>query len=92
MFRMNVTLCLHRAATEEEIAGLPESWHNDLSGMAGGPVEVLWTKGCGSSPSAMPCHNPHQIIVDPKRPDLWAPGDCEECEPCLARKTLRGSI
>src|SRR5438105_6692773 len=55
LFRMNVTLCLHRAATAEEIRPLPQSWKDDLSGMAGGPVEILWSKGVPVPESCKPC-------------------------------------
>lgn len=87
-FRMNITVCLHRAATLEEVMGLPPSWHDDHSGIAGGPVEVLWSKGCKESSSAQPCKDPERHILDPSRPDLWIPMDCGECGPCMARAAI----
>lgn len=90
LFRMNVTLCLHRACTDKEVRGLPDSWQKDLSGMAGGPLEVLWSS-VQTSPSCLPCENPEQIIIDKSRKDLWVPGDCGKCGPCLARAEKRMS-
>lgn len=87
---MNVTLCLHRGATEEEIAGLPSSWQRDLPGRAGTPVEVIWSKGVTPSASAYPCKNPgHKCLIE-GRPDLWIPEDCGECSTCLARREIDG--
>jgi hypothetical protein len=86
LFRMNVTLCLHRAATEEEINGLPQTWKEDLSGIAGGPVEIIWSKGVVVPESCKPCLHPVHAQVIPGRPDLWIPEDCGRCPPCLARK------
>lgn len=85
LFRMNVSLCLHRGATVEEIAGLPQRWQDDTAGMAGGPVEVLWEMGCKALSSALPCERPEHILPDLRRPDLWIPNDCGECDPCKAR-------
>ena len=88
VFRMNVTLCLHRGVTEDEAAGLPAEWHAATSGMAGGPLEVLEERGVRSLPSARPCHNPEHVIIVSSRPDLWVPGDCGKCGPCVARASL----
>jgi hypothetical protein len=88
LFRMNITLCLHRAATAEEVAALPADWQCALSGMAGGPVEVLWAKGVTPGPSAAPCESPGHLVIYPDRPDLWVPQDCGECPPCRARKII----
>jgi hypothetical protein len=89
LFRMNVTLCLHRAATAAEVAALPASWHGDESGAAGGPVEVLWSKGIEAAPSCLPCESPGHGLIPGCRPDLWVPIDCGRCEPCVARASLR---
>ncbi len=88
LFRMNLTLCLHRAATEEEIASLPQTWRDDLSGMAGGPVEIIWSKGVPVPESCKPCLNPDHQEMMAGRPDLWIPWDCGRCPPCLARKQI----
>jgi hypothetical protein len=85
LFRMNVTLCLHRAATRQEVAGLPEGWRADEGAMAGGPVAVIWSRGVPCPPSCLPCRDPGKYLPDPKRPDLWVPLDCQKCPPCLAR-------
>jgi hypothetical protein len=88
VFRMNITLCLHRPATWEEVDGLPDDWKTAESGMAGPPVEHLWAKGVVCSPSAMPCHNPGKIVLDASDPDMWAPNPCGVCETCLARAAV----
>lgn len=84
-FRMNVTLCQHRglSTTEEERVGLGCSIH-----LAGGPVEVYWSHGLGQEPTTQPCENPRHELLNPRRPDLWLPADCGECETCRARKLV----
>ena len=82
---MNITLCLHRQASAEEVAALPEAWHKAPSGMAGGPVEILWERGVKATASALPCHDPGRAAPIPGRSDLWVPIDCGVCPPCLAR-------
>jgi hypothetical protein len=92
LFRMNVTTCLHRAATDAEVATLPESFHTSPAiGLAGGPVEVLWETVPGK-PSTKPCEHPTRALVIPDRPDLWVPVDCERCEPCRARAEIPSYI
>jgi hypothetical protein len=91
-FRMNITFCVHRAVSQEEKAKLPASWDCATGGMAGGPVEVLWSRGIEHKPAAMPCKNPKRVAIEPSRPDLWIPHDCGECEPCLARKAIAEKI
>lgn len=82
---MNVTTCLHRAASAEDLARVPDWFHTaDPTDLAGGPVEVLWENEEGA-PSTRPCHHPEQIPLDRHNPLLWVPGDCGRCEPCLAR-------
>lgn len=85
LFRMNLTTCLHRAATDDEVASVPAYFHTcDAVGLAGGPVAVLWETVPGK-PSTRPCERPERMIAIPSRPDLWIPQDCGDCEPCHAR-------
>jgi hypothetical protein len=87
-FRMNVTLCRHRALTAEEVAGLPAYFHADPPiDLAGGPVEILWENVPGRA-STQPCLSPEHRTMDPYRLDLWIPGDCGECAPCEARAEI----
>lgn len=88
LFRMNVTLCLHRAASLPEQIMLPCDWGEKLAGMAGGPVEVLWSKGIPERPGALPCESPHHGDPFCGNPELWFPIDCGECPPCRARAAL----
>lgn len=88
LFRMNVTLCLHRACTPEEVASLPDYFHTDpATDLAGGPVEILYESEEGSL-STRPCHNPGRYPLDPRNPLLWFPLDCRACPPCRARAKL----
>lgn len=87
-FRMNITFCIHRAVSDAEKTKLPAAWDGSAGGMAGGPVEVLWSRGIGHRPAAMPCCNPSHHVIDGKRPDLWVPVDCGACEPCRARAEI----
>lgn len=91
-FRMNITFCIHRAVSREEIDNLPGSYCDLPGGLAGGPVEVLWSRGIKHTVSAMPCVNPHRKIINWSRLDLWVPEDCQMCEPCLARLAIEGSM
>lgn len=86
LFRMNVTLCLHRAATDEEVAGQPE-WFlkSPGNGLAGGPVEVLWETEPGAQ-STKPCESPKRYMLDARNPHSWIPTDCGQCPPCMARR------
>ena len=52
--------------------------------LAGAPVELLWVKGV-TGHTLRPCENVIKHVIDPTRPDLWFPIDCENCEPCEAR-------
>jgi len=85
LFRMNVTLCLHRAATDDEVAAQP-GWFLTCpgNGLAGGPVEVLSETETGSE-STRPCRSPKKFVIDPRSPHGWIPTDCGVCEPCVAR-------
>lgn len=85
LFRMNVTLCLHRAAADHEVAAQP-SWFLTAPGcgLAGGPVEVLSETEPGS-PSTRPCANPRRQMIYRDNLHAWIPRDCGTCEPCRAR-------
>lgn len=85
LFRMNVTLCLHRAATDAEVAAQPGSFLSEPGvGLAGGPVEVLSETEPGA-PSTRPCEAPHRKAFVMGVPHAWLPVDCGRCEPCRAR-------
>lgn len=89
LFRMNVTLCLHRALTDEEVDQLPRSFHEaEPIDLAGGPVEILRETEEGLE-TTKPCHTPSKIALDPRDVLLWFPGDCGTCPPCLARAALQ---
>lgn len=84
LFRMNITVCIHRGTLLEErelLKGLPP-------GMAGAPVEILQEQGIRTQISARPCLRPSRKLCDPARPDLWIPVDCGVCPSCLARKEV----
>lgn len=86
---MNITLCLHRALSDAEVAGLPPGWQGLPGGLAGGPVEVLDSRGIPADlEAAKPCHNPGHVVEFPDRPDLWIPEDCRKCPPCIARAAI----
>jgi hypothetical protein len=90
LFRMNVTLCLHRAATDAEVAGQPD-WFltHPACGLAGGPVEVLWENTPGAD-STKPCRSPRKMVLPGvKDPLLWIPQDCGRCKSCRARATFK---
>ena len=91
-FRMNVTYCVHRAVAGEEKSRLPAEWACAPGGLAGGPVEVLWSRGIEHRPAAMPCREPGRLVLDRSRPDLWVPEDCGRCPPCLARARIASNI
>lgn len=89
-FRMCITLCRHRALTSAEADRLPESWWTEPArDLAGGPVEVLWSRGITETLSTQPCANP---IRRPMSPGLYFPEDCGKCESCVARATCRAKI
>jgi hypothetical protein len=88
LFRMNITLCLHRAPTDEEVAGLPDWWHAaPATDLAGGPIEVLWESTPGAA-STRPCLAPRRGLFPGAPPDLWVPLDCGRCPPCRARAAV----
>jgi hypothetical protein len=88
LFRMQLTTCLHRALTDDEVRALPASFHDAPPiDLAGGPVEILWETE-SDRPSTKPCERVRRRIVYPTRPDLWFPEDCGACDPCRARAEL----
>lgn len=90
IFRMNITLCIHRALTTAEVDSLPPYFHSDEpTDLAGGPVEVLWENEEGAL-STKPCAHPHRQYIDPRDPLLWIPLDCGVCDTCTARLDYLG--
>lgn len=87
-FRMNITFCIHRAVSGYELEKLPTEWECSPGGLAGGPVQVLWSRGVPHRPAASPCRRPGHLVINDSRPDLWVPEDCGQCEPCLARLAI----
>lgn len=84
LFRMPITVCLHRAATDQEVRGLPDWWRDvPAAHLAGGSVEILWETEPGS-PSTRPCLAPRDVTLDGWG-RLPAIEDCGDCEPCHAR-------
>ena len=82
---MQVTLCIHRALTAEDVAALPAYFHTDpATDLAGGPVEIIYETEEGLlSTRAVPCAR-----ADSARPLESAAvdsGDCGACPPCGAR-------
>src|SRR4051794_27682188 len=67
-FRMNATLCIHRALSADEVAQLPDEFTcAPALDIAGGPVAILWESEEGAI-STRPCANPEHMILDPKQP------------------------
>lgn len=89
-FRMNATMCIHRALTANEKGGLPAAWcAAPAIHFAGGPVELLWSTGIQDKPSVRPCRKPrrHWLTFT-----LWIPLDCGRCEPCQARSAIERRV
>jgi hypothetical protein len=85
LFRMPVTVCLHRALTASEVASLPDEWHAvPPVHLAGGGLEVLWETEPGAL-STRPCERPTRRALYATRPDLYTIEDCGGCGPCRAR-------
>lgn len=90
VFRMNVTLCLHRALSARDLEQLGTPFDPSLStDLAGGPVEVLWESVPGRA-STRPCASPRRHFLDPREPELWLPLDCGTCASCRARAQVSG--
>jgi hypothetical protein len=93
LYRMQVTLCLELAVTDEERAQLPpaEDWQPIL---AGGPCVLLESRGVPDIPSTNPCKNPTKEPIEGMAydPELWVPIDCGRCSTCRARLKLEESF
>lgn len=94
VFRMCLTFCLHRALSPEEIRQMPGAALCGGGGLAGGPVEVIRSKGVPSTHIAGdPCHRPGQ---DPlpglEHLRVYLPIDCGMCPPCKARRAIHAGI
>lgn len=88
LFRMNVTTCLHKALTDDEILAIVPGWSCGKGrDIAGGPVEILEETVKGA-PSTRPCESPGHLVISRDRPDLWVPEDCGLCDPCRARAAI----
>jgi hypothetical protein len=90
MFRMCVTACLHRGIRDDELQLIDQWWFDaDAVDLAGGPIEIIYSKGVADVESAKPCWNPRKQLIDLRRTDLYLPVDCGECPPCQARTSAR---
>lgn len=78
-FRMNLTLCLHRAVSDEELARLDQ--RVCATHLAGGPIEVLFESRPGGL-STQPCSRPERKYLSER---VWLPVDCGRCPSCRAR-------
>jgi hypothetical protein len=89
-FRMCVTLCRHRALTADEADQLPDEWWTQPArDLAGGPIEVLWSRGLPETLSTEPCANPTKVLL---APGCFFPKDCGVCPSCEARKACRSRL
>lgn len=92
VFRMNATLCIHRAMTLDEMVSLPAWWREAPAvGIAGPAVEVLSSRGASGRPAQQPCENPRRTVppIPGYDPRLWIPEGCGVCEPCVDRARVR---
>lgn len=91
VFRMNVSVCMHRAITDGELRRLPAWFHAaEVTDLAGGPIEILW-ENVEQRESTRPCAAPIHLPSRPGRnvdPETWFPGDCGQCASCLARAEI----
>lgn len=91
LFRMQITICLHVAVSDDELEKLPAEWNRwPGTALAGGPVEILEERGIPDIPSTKPCKDPVREPLGLGDPDLWVPIDCGRCGPCMARATIEG--
>lgn len=92
LFRMNVTLCLHRGLTDDEEASLPAYFADaEPVDTAGTSVEVLRVRGV-TGDAHRPCERPgRSLLPGATNPDLWLPEPCGSCAPCLARDAVRAA-
>ena len=90
VFRMCVTLCVHRALTADEVAQLPPWFHDgEAIDIAGGPVEILRETESGR-PSTRPSEHLTFEAVKVHGSTMHLPVDCGECGPCHARLNVSG--
>lgn len=83
-FVMCITLCRHRALTDDEYAALPAWWHETTAvDVAGAPLRVRWNRGIPDTPSTQPCANPGRVRVSET---LWLPQECGLGDSCQARE------
>lgn len=87
IFRMNLTLCAHRALTDAELDELPGYGQVCPTHLAGGPIEVLWESEYGGL-STMPCAAPHRQMMG----TTWLPIDCGRCATCEARVMVEPGV
>lgn len=88
-FIMCITMCMHRALSDDEVAALPAEWKRAPAlDVAGGPIKILYAKGCTDVPSMLPCEHYLKREIDGtdfEGDPLWIPEECGKCGPCLAR-------
>src|SRR5262245_66552327 len=73
VFRMQITICLHRAITAEESQQLPGWFHEaPPTDLAGGPIEIGFEIE-DSWRSTKPCHAPLKDPLDGTTPWLYVP-------------------
>lgn len=92
LFRMNVTLCLHRAVSEVEYDKTGRDFMDGACNLAGPPVASLKVKGFTPTASIDPCDNPKRRLPETLSydPNLWIPVECGKCPSCVARSGLEG--
>lgn len=94
-FRMCTTMCVHRALSDAEVAQLGEAWCSLAPrDMAGGPLEILYERGCAATLSTRPCAAPEKVELGRGAAGvaLFVPIDCGECPTCLDRLARAGGL
>lgn len=87
-FRMNITLCIHRAISDVENTNLSCQWQQRPAvHLAGGPIEILYRRGVEDGLSVRPCRTP---VREPLG-NTWFPRDCGRCAPCRARSDIEAA-